>query len=51
MLLFYLSRLSRYNKICDKTYDNIYNKYYCYNKMKFNNTNKFNIRNIKKKIN
>ena len=55
--LSYLSRLlsPRYNKACDKayakacvkvykTYDNICDKYYCYNKMKFNNINKFNIR-------
>ena len=56
-LSFYLSRLSRYNEICDKAYiktyveinkicDNAYNRYYCYDKEKFNNINKPNIRDI-----
>ena len=56
-LLSRLSRLSRYNKICDKIYakiyvkinkacDNAYDKYYYYNKKRFNNINKFNIKNI-----
>ena len=48
--LFCLSYLSRYNKICDKVYikiyDNICDKYCYYNKERFNNINKFNIKNI-----
>ena len=53
----YLSHLSYYNKTCDKIYDktyikadkicdNAYNKCYYYNKKRFNNINKSNIKNI-----
>ena len=55
LYLFRLLRLPRYDKIynktyaetyvkIDKTYDNTCGEYYCYNKEKFNNINKLNIK-------